>query len=317
MFTISQVTDLPFQEADVAAHFGFDDGVTVANLRPQSISPGGEFCAGACMFTPVKPEGQLPMVRGFILKNTTPTAAVPTWTVVPNFKKIPSEWKGFSIRGVNDRGDITGFFFVTPEEGGGSGQPYVKFSGQDFVELKVPPLTPVTHGTVWDINNDREIGGEYREKNKAQGFMAKLREDGSIDPADYTEPPVDRVKSFNDKKDVLGTRREKADFHFFVYGSGPIAGQAINITQQTVFVSFPIVRMNGLNNSRQIAGFFGREETQNKGFLGQFDDNGVLDPFVWSHPSSLTDTRLFSISNDGIVVGVKGMKNPFFLIAKS
>jgi hypothetical protein len=102
---------------------------------------------------------------------------------------------------------------------------------------------------------------------------------------------------------------------FFEFGSGPLAGTSINITLQSIFGGLPVT-INGINNSRQIVGFFG-PNTNRRGFLGQFDNHGVLDTFVWSHPSSPTDTRLFSISNDGIVVGVSKAKRPFFMIAKT
>lgn len=128
---------------------------------------------------------------------------------------------------------------------------------------------------------------------------------------------VERVKSFNSNGDLLYVKKHGGgELHFLEYGSGPIAGQAINITQQPIFGGLLPVQMNGINDSRQVVGFFG-PEINRKGFLGQFDDNGVLDPFVFAHPLSLTDTRLFSISDNGIVVGVRGTKNPFFMIAKN
>jgi hypothetical protein len=245
---------------------------------------------------------------------------------VPDFP-IPATWRGYSIRGINDHGDISGFFLSlsdppTPPPPA-IFRPFVKLAGEAPVEIQVPPMlssppaNPVTPGTIWAISNDRKISGEYNDADGVfRGFTAKLKRDGTIKPSRFTEFPVQRIKSFNKRKDLLYViRLGNAQIHFFEFGSGPLNGQEINISEHSIFGDFLPVMMNGISNSRRIAAFFGADPRQ--GFLGHFRRNGVLDLFVWSHPFSPTDTRLFSISNDGIVVGVMGEKKPFFMIAKN
>jgi hypothetical protein len=63
MWTIKQVTDLPFHATDVASHYGLPGSITVSEIRAHSISPGGEYCAGTCALMPQ-------VSRGWVMKNT-------------------------------------------------------------------------------------------------------------------------------------------------------------------------------------------------------------------------------------------------------
>lgn len=308
MFTFTKITDLPFQEGDVGAHFGFPTGVSVQELRAHSISPGGKFCAGTATFTPT---GMAPIGRGFILQNLRPPGTPPSWTVVPNFQ-LPTNWDDFSIRGVNDNGDISGFFFdrfdSVPLQ-----RPYIKRFRRAPVEIKIPPGAPMPGGQIWDISNNLFFVGEYKDaQGDARGYRAKARPDGSI--SDFTDfLGVDRIKSFDNHRALLYV---KGSSHFYQFGNGPCDGKVFNITTQFGTPPPPQIMMNGINASRFIVGFFGLASNR-QGFIGQFKNNCTLDSSVFSHPSSPTDTRLFSISDDGVVVGTRGARSPFCMIARN
>lgn len=312
MWTVSNITDLPFQVENVAAHFGLPPDITVGELRAHAISPGGRFCAGTTTITP--PESSVNFPRGYILRNIKRPRAIPSWEILPDFP-IPSNWRGYSIRGINDHGDISGFYFDLADPFPPSPlipRPFVKLAGDAPVEIKFPPLPLNTPGQIWAISNNRRISGDYRDAGDIlRGFTAKLRKDGSIKPSQFTEFPVTTVKSFNRKKDLLYLQDGTQVFEF---GRGPLAGRAINISEHSIFGGANVM-MNGISNSRRVAGFFGPPPNR-QGFLGHlYGKTGVLDPFVFSHPL-LADTRLFSISDNGVVVGVIGANKPFFMIVK-
>ncbi len=321
MWTVSEAKDLPFQEENVAAHYGFSGNVEVIELRAHSVSPGGKFCAGTCSFIPKETTEDL-VVRGFILKNSQPDARVPSWEVVPDFP-IPSTWRGYSIRGINDNGDISGFFLSLsdPPPPPPFSRLYIKRWAHEPAEIEVPPAGPMPFGTVWDISNARFCVGEYYDEADEffKGFTAKFRPDGTIDASKYSEIPVcTRIKSFNDKKNLLYV---KDGIHFFELGKGPRAGQAVDITNLAIFDGRGPVTMNGINDSGYVAGFYGplpppaRRKRQSA--LLQIDNLGQISHSFFSHPDFPNDTRLFSISDGRIVVGVAGETRPFFLTVKN
>lgn len=310
MFKISQPQRLAFTEADVAAHYGLTGTLTIKELRPFAISSEGKYIAGTCVF--VKPPSTTQQVRGFILKRAQgSTPANPSWDLQPDFP-LPAGWGGMSFRGVNDRGDASGWYYLTGETPMvDQGRPFAKLDGKAPVAFSSPQPDSTPLGVVYAIDQDRNIAGNFTYTAGAKAFMAKLKPDGNIDQATFEVFPAERIRSFNNNSDLLWERTIGGVRHFFLR-PGPAGGE-IPISQTPAFAGLPRVNANGLNHSDQIVGWIGTSNQTS--FLGQVV-NGVFDAKIGSHPDATTDTMLFGISNHGIVVGTFDKSKMFFFHAE-
>jgi hypothetical protein len=304
MFTISPPIRLAFTEADVASHYGQSGPITVVEMRPHAISPQEKHIAGTCVFT--KPPSTTQHVRGFILKRAP--GSTPSWDLQPDFP-LPAGWGGMSIRGVNDRGDVSGFYFLAGENPPNiQMRLFAKLDGKPPVALSTPQPNSSLFVGVWAIDQDRNIGGEFTSPTGAKAFMAKLKPDGNIDPSTFREFPAERIRSFNTKSDLLWERKIGTVRHFFLR-PGP-NGAEIPITQTPVLNGLG-ANANVVNHSDQIVGWL---VPNVRGFLGQVV-NGVFDGEIWSHPEATIETRLFGFSNHGTVVGTFDNSKMFFFHA--
>lgn len=309
MWTISQPKPLPFQEADVAAHYGLTGTLTIIEIFPFAISPEGKYIAGTCGF--LTPASTIQQVRGFILKRAQgSTPANPSWDLQPDFP-LPAGWGGMSIRGVNDRGDVSGWYYLTGENPlNVQRRAFAKLDGKAPVALSSPQPDSTPFGGVYAIDQDRNIAGDFTYTAGAKAFMAKLKPDGNIDPATFEVFPAERIRSFNNNSDLLWERKIGAVRQFFLR-PGP-DGDEIPISQTPALDNLG-ANANGLNHSNQIVGWL---VPNVRGFLGQVV-NGVFDAEIWSHPNATAVTRLFGISNHGIVTGTFNVGNTFFFTAEN
>jgi hypothetical protein len=308
MFTISQPKRLAFTEADVASHYGVSGPITVKEMRPFAISPEEKYIAGTCVF--VKPPSTTEQVRGFILKRAQgSTSADPSWDLQPDFT-LPTGWAGMSVRGVNDRGDIAGFFFFPGENPATQFHPWAKLDGKPPVALVTSGPNPTPFGGVWAIDQDRNIGGEFTSPTGAKAFMAKLKPDGNIDPLTFSEFPAQRIRSFNTNSDLLWERKIGGVRQFFLR-PGP-SGDEIPISQTPALNNLG-ANANVVNHSDQIVGWL--VSANFRGFLGQVV-NGVFDGEIWTHPEATIETMLFGFSNHGTVVGTFDKSKMFFVHAE-
>lgn len=309
MFRIGQPKRLAFTEADVATHYGVSGPITVTEMRPHAISPEEKHIAGTCVF--VKPPSTTQQARGFILKRAQgSTPADPSWDLQPDFP-VPAGWGGMSIRGVNDHGDVSGFYYLSGENPPNiQMRLFAKLDGKPPVALSTPQPNSTPFVGVWAIDQDRNIGGEFTSPNGPKAFMAKLKPDGNIDPATFEEFPAQRIRSFNNNRDLLWERKIGTVREYFLR-PGP-AGNEIPISQTPVFTGH-VVNANGLNHLKQIVGLV--DPPNPRGFLGQVI-NGVFDGEIWSHPDATIETRLFGFSNHGIVVGTFDNNKMFFVNAE-
>ncbi len=309
MFTISQPKRLAFTEADVASHYGVSGPINVIEIRPHAISPEEKHIAGTCVF--VKPPSTTQQVRGFILKRAQgSTPANPSWDLQPDFP-LPAGWGGMSIRGVNDRGDVSGFYYLAGENPPNiQMRLFAKLDGKPPVALSTPQPNSTPFVGVWAIDQDRNIGGEFTSPNGPKAFMAKLKPDGNIDPSTFKEFPAQRIRSFNNNSDLLWERRVGTVRQFFLR-PGP-NGDEIPISQTPALNNLG-ANANVVNHSDQIVGWLVGANV--RGFLGQVV-NGVFDGEIWTHPEATIETRLFGFSNHGIVVGTFDNNKMFFFHAE-
>ena len=309
MFTRGQPKPLAFTEADVASHYGVSGPITVKEIRPHAISPEEKYIAGTCAF--VKSTSTTDDVRGFILKRAQgSTPDNPSWDLQPDFA-LPTGWAGMSVRGVNDRGDIAGFFFFPGENPATQFHLWAKLDGKPPVALVTPGPNSTSFGGIWAIDQDRNVGGEFRSPTGPKAFMAKLKPDGNIDPSTFTEFPAERIRSFNNNSDLLWERKIGTVRQFFLR-PGP-NGDEIPISQSPALNNLG-ANANVVNHSKQIVGWLVGAPNV-RGFLGQVI-NGAFGGEIWTHPDQTIETRLFGFSNHGIVVGTFDNNKMFFVTAE-
>ncbi|MEQ1762004.1 MAG: hypothetical protein ABL984_02555 [Pyrinomonadaceae bacterium] len=238
-----------------------------------------------------------------------------------------------SIRGVNDNGDFCGFYVASsePVPGPDVGRAYIWLAGSPTpIELSLPPSNPVTYGSVAAIDNSLRFTGTHRDQTVTP-YKAQLRPDQTVDSLVYAEyPSLSGIGSFNVFDQYLFSATSNGNTAEFVHLGYDLLGYPLHRNISDSFVSIlpsgAVLNLLGLNQRTEIVGFYSQPNNLpspgDSDFHGAFcrvDPSGVFDRLLWNHPSaslnSPIDTRLFSISDAGTVVGTYDRNHPFSLAA--
>ena len=199
----------------------------------------------------------------------------------------PGDGNSTIPEGINERGDITGFY----TDSSGISRGFVRFADGTFSAPIVEPNDPGVLSEGRGINNQRTVGGYY---TGSDGFFhGYFRNRGVFTEFNVSGATATLVEGLNDAGDFVGGYDTAA-------GDSPSFSNIGGITTTIIIpdalgVSFAF----GINQSRQITGWYTDTAGGVHGWW-QDSDGTINAPF--DPPGSL-QTLAFGINDQGLIVG--------------
>lgn len=289
--------------------------LTVKPINAFGLSPSGKYICGTCVVT----DGTKRYSRYIVWKRQSAVTVLtgkPTYVVEPH-DTVPKGWWGLSGRAINDCRDIVGFFHrnATDQD---TGQTPMKKLGE--WALATPVFDYDIRGAAFGITNLREVTGQFT--GNETGFTAVPSRPSHGFMIKETFPGMG-LRGKNIHGDYIYVVESDGHATSFVYLAPE--GRHVALGDSPIFGTAERIVVNGINDSRQVVGFFQKsmarvsQPKRTMGFFGTATVGGLALAETYVHPNDTANpsqTFLYGVSNIGTMCGTYGSVHPFILYGR-
>ncbi len=296
---------------------GYKTTLKTDPINAFSISPSGRYIAGTTLVA----DGAKKYARYWVLRRDARASMIAggfAYVLEPQ-DSVPNGWYGLSGRAINDNRDIVGFYHTSaPTDGTDNANIPMKKLGE--WALPTPMFDYETRGAAFGISNAREASGYFAATGNGFRAVPSSLFSHGFEIKEYfhdTEP-----RGTNIHGDLIYQKEVDGLSKPFAYLKPE--NRHVDLSNNSIFGNAIRIVVNGLNDSRQVVGFFQKEilpvstpaKLRTYGFHGLVSQSGLIFAEKIVHPkdtAAVESTFLYGISNGGHIVGTFARVNPFLL----